>query len=119
MEINSPLLLALKSLLKEIAAVKLSHDIFDEWTDTDTCSILQDMESTLLSPLFNQFEELREQLELMDQNSFQQFHKVKIGSPEREITRDEYGNQYVRYFFTPDHLEELEEEVRKVIEVFA
>ncbi|KAA3628470.1 MAG: hypothetical protein DWQ02_19340 [Bacteroidetes bacterium] len=106
-----------KSLLEEIKSLRTGDRIYDEWIDSDVCSILGQWESRELGPFFEQYHELLEQLERIDKNWSQKLEKVKMAPPTREISTDDYGNQFVKYYFSTDHLEELEEEVMKAIEL--
>lgn len=110
---DQPVLLqqGLEALLSKIGYYKAKDAKYDEWQDQDLCSILNQLDSREFEPLFSEFEGMVEEIKDFDP-SFEIEAKVfSIGAPAREVVTDEYGQQYVSYFYESDHLEELEEAI--------
>jgi hypothetical protein len=102
---------ALEQLLQLVEKYQGSSQKYDEWQDTDACSLLTEMDSPTFAPLFEEYAKIQASIgnkapERIDRNS-----SISLGSPHRDIVTDEYGQQYVSYYYSRDHLSELKEAI--------
>lgn len=102
---------ALEQLLQLIKKYQGSSQKYDEWQDTDACSLLTEVDSPTFTPLFEQYAEIQASIGSKAPEWGKQNPTIVLGLPHRDIFTDDYGQPYVSYYYSGDHLRELKEAI--------
>ena len=103
----------LTALAERIRQYQNSDYRYDEWEDTDSCSILTSVESPTFAPLFDRYTRILDALSSHEPLTAIEETPPVLSAPLREITTDNYGQTIVRYYFSgANHLEALAEAVQ-------
>jgi hypothetical protein len=106
----------LERLLESIKAYQNKPAKYDEWQDTNPCAILTTIESPTFDPLFEAYTEIRSAITANRPALTRASQAIRLKAPKREVVFDDYGQQYVSYYFTAAHLDELAVAIRELLD---
>ena len=107
----------LTALAERIRQYQSSGYRYDEWEDTDSCSILTSVESPTFEPLFERYTLILDTLSTHEPLTTIEENPPVLLAPLREITTDNYGQTIVCYYFSgANHLEVLAKAVQHTLD---
>jgi hypothetical protein len=108
---------ALQELAGRIEKYQWEGGPFDEWEDSNTCSLIREAESPTLGPLFREYLALVDRMEAARLVPPGALGPVEPGPPRREVRQGTDEQLFVRYYFSGEQLQNLAREVRRAIQL--
>jgi phosphatidylserine/phosphatidylglycerophosphate/cardiolipin synthase-like enzyme len=105
-------LIDLESLLEKIEYYK-SNQILESWSKYDLTE--EDSNSGEYYSMFQDFNNYISKLKIIDAKKYSRLKEIYLTEPKTEVQTDESYRYFTEFFYTPNHLTELEFELKKAL----